>query len=104
MADSSDQDRLAIDPMLSLEQQANLSPVQIYSLERYKGLILLSWVDIVLQKYSSILSKGVRVASWSSSSRMTQVPSTSPKDSRKATPFIGNSTRLSIRGVIILND
>jgi hypothetical protein len=36
-----DRDRLAIDPRLSFKQYANLSHVQIYSLKRYIGSIII---------------------------------------------------------------
>ena len=42
MADMGDQGRLVIDPQLSFEQQADLPRAQIYSLERYIGLTIIS--------------------------------------------------------------
>jgi hypothetical protein len=37
-----DQDRLAIDPQLLFEQYADLNQLQLYSLEGYRGSIIIS--------------------------------------------------------------
>ena len=58
----------------------------------YGPSLFLSRLDIVQQKYQSILSRDVRSLTLSSSSRMTPASNATPANSRKTTLFTGTST------------
>ena len=70
MANMGNQDRLDIDSQLSFEQQADLSHVQIYSLERYIGHSIVSdqtrysfveiTVDFIKRRPTSVLELVVK--------------------------------------------